>query len=427
MDVPPAGGSRARRRGVGSLVALVLALASGVGPAIPVSSALAADRVDRPASPPPVTEPAGAVALPDTFELHPDPPPPVGRPAIPWLAPSIPDDPSSHKAFIRRSFPLPRSVAWDALFPTDRWVGPPTATGPVDATGLPMRELAAGRYAYSPTNLGLQALRRLEGYRRTGDPAYLASARRMAEKLRELGVPEGDRIWLPFTYDDRKARMQAPWVNALGQAVALALFSRLHRLEGRPEDLAFADGLFRSFTQLKRVNGPWVSDVDAHGYLWFEHYPGGLRGRVLNAHAYAVLALRDYWQETGTEDALRWLEGGLATLRDRGPEFRRPGTWSRYNLRNPAAHANYHLFHVRQLRALAAASGDPWFGRFAELLARDFRSRDGASWMHTPRTPAPGVVPTAPATGPDAELIGASPGASAGASSEGSVAPSPAP
>ena len=119
----------------------------------------------------------------------------------------------------------------------------------------------------------------------------------MAEKLRSLGVAEGDRIWLPFPYDDKRARMRAPWVNALGQAVALALFSRLHRLEGKPEDLAFATGLFNSLTQLKRADGPWVSEIDPDGYLWFEHYPDGLRGHVLNAHAYAVLALRDYWQE----------------------------------------------------------------------------------------------------------------------------------
>jgi hypothetical protein len=383
MDGRPMGASRARRRGAGSLVALVLALLTGATPVLAGDPAAS--------SAPVLASPAGT--LPVIFEPYPEPPPPVGPPAIPWLAPHVADDPASHKAFVRRPFPLPRTVAWSQLFPTDRWVGPATATGPVDETGLPVRRVGKGVFTYSPTNLGLQAIRRLEGYRRTGDPAYLASARQMAEKLRELGVADGDRIWLPFTYDDKQARMRAPWVNALGQAVALALFSRLHRLEGRPEDLAFATGLFRSFTQLKRGNGPWVSDVDDDGYLWFEHYPGGTRGRVLNAHAYAVLALRDYWQQTGSDDALRWLEGGLATLRDKGREFRRPGTWSWYNLRNPAAHPNYHPFHIRQLRALAVASGDDWFADLADQLADDFRWV--TSHWRTPDRPQPGIPPDA--------------------------------
>jgi len=260
----------------------------------------------------------------------------------------------------------------------------------VDAAGLPMREEGDGRRHYTATNLGIQALRRLEGHRLTGDPAYLASARRMADKLRELAVHEGAAIWLPFPYDERRARMKAPWVNALGQAVALALFCRLHRLEGDADDLAFAVGLFESFRQLRRADGPWVSELDDDGYLWFEHYPGGRRGHVLNAHAYSVLALRDYWQETGSPEARRWLEGGLTTLRDKGAQFRRPGTWSLYNLRDPVAHANYHLFHVRQLRALAAASGDAWFDTLADAFVEDYhgdrpwryRDRDA-----TPRAP----------------------------------------
>lgn len=404
MNGRPTCAAGARRRGVGSLVALALSLLAAVGPAIaPVS---AATEIVAPASPAPVIDGKPAVALPDTFELHPDPPPPVGEPRIPWLAAHVPEDPGAHRTFVTRAFPLPQTVAWEQLFPTDRWIGPAAATGPTDDTGLPMRMWTDKTLYYSPTNLGLQAIRRLEGYRRTGDPAYLDSARRMADKIRELGIVEGDRIWLPFPYDDKRARMRAPWVNALGQAVALALFSRLHRLEGRPEDLAFANGLFQSFTQLRRGNGPWISEVDNDGYLWFEHYPDGLRGHVLNAHAYAVLALRDYWQETRSAEALKWLEGGLATLRDKGPEFRRPGTWSWYNLRNPAAHANYHLFHIREFRALAVAAGDPWFGQFADLLVEDFQWSEAPSWMHRPRKPSPGVVPeftpgTSPAPGPD--------------------------
>jgi hypothetical protein len=212
----------------------------------------------------------------------------------------------------------------------------------------------------------------LDAYVDTRDQRYLPVIRAMADRLREIAVREGDAVWLPFPYDDPERGMRAPWVNALSQACALALFSRLHRLEGRADDLAFADGLFESFRQLRRPDGFWVSDVDRGGHLWFEHYPGGARGRVLNAHAYAIVALRDYWQEARTDGARELLEAGLTTLRERGAEFRRPGTWSFYNLLHRVAHPNYHTFHIRQLRALGHASGDPWFGWLADRMAGDF-------------------------------------------------------
>ena len=242
------------------LLAALLALISATAPVLAAPTPSLAP-TPAPAATPPGPQASLAARFPDPFGLHPSPPPPVGLPRIPGAGPVGSPGPTPVREFNARHFPLPASVDWPLLFPTGRWVGPPEATGPVDAQGLPMRRWTDKVLYYTPTNLGIQALRRLEGYRRTGDIAYLDSARRMAEKLRSLGVAEGDRIWLPFPYDDKRARMRAPWVNALGQAVALALFSRLHRLEGKPEDLAFATGLFNSLTQLKRADGPWVSET----------------------------------------------------------------------------------------------------------------------------------------------------------------------
>jgi hypothetical protein len=338
--------------------ALIVVLAVG---AMPPLDAVAAEA-------PPADTPCGepAAVLPSTPSPTPEPTP------TPTTSRTPTPTPTPTAAFKARPFPLPDSVAWSDLHPADRWRAQVAADPPVDKDGLPVRRWTDGVDYYSPTNLGIQALRRLQAYEQTDDPAYLAMARRMADKLRSLAVVEGCAVWLPFPYDDHPGGMHAPWVNALAQASALALFSRLHRLEGDAADLEFAAGLFASFRQLRRPDGPWVSEVDKDGHLWFEHYPGGTRGHVLNAHAYAVLALRDYWQETRSPEARRWLEGGLTTLRDRGADFRREGTWSWYNLRDPVAHPNYHPFHIRELRALAIASGDAWFGALADLMASDF-------------------------------------------------------
>jgi hypothetical protein len=280
------------------------------------------------------------------------------------------DDVLAGDGYRVRRFEL-RALRWRALVPYISNPVPIRFRPPLDRDGVPMTRVN-GKLYYSPTDLGIQALRRLKSWIQTERQVYLDQVRLLAGKLRTISVRADGAIWLPFRYDVPNNRMRAPWYNALAQGTALALFSRLHRLFGRPRDLAFADGLFRSFLRLRRAGHPWVGHVDASNLLWFEHWPGGVHGKVLNAHAMAVLGLRDYWQQVRTPEARRVLEAGLTTMRLRADRFRRPGTWSWKNLVNRVAHRKYHSWHVDLLDALAAASGDGWFRRLARLFAADY-------------------------------------------------------
>jgi hypothetical protein len=270
-----------------------------------------------------------------------------------------------------RHFDLPQ-LEWDQLFPRGRGVPPVAAPTPVDADGVPMR-LENGTLYYSPTGIAMESLRRLDAYLRTDDAAYLGAVTTWATKLRTLMVERDGALWLPFTWDDHDQGLRAPWYNALGQGSALALYARLYRLTGEPHWLETADGLFASFLQLgPSSTRPWVGSVSTAGHLWLEHYPGGLRQRVLNAHLYAAFGLRDYWQVTGSDLARLMTEAAFTTIRERGARFRRPGTWSWYNLVNRVAHPNYHWFHIRELRSAAVATGDPWFRHLADLFLADY-------------------------------------------------------
>jgi hypothetical protein len=299
---------------------------------------------------------------------------------------AVRDPAPSDTSFRTRTFDLPSSVPWDHLFPAARGYTSASIHGYVDSHGIPMR-FKAGHWVYLPTRLAIAALRRLAVYQRTGKNSYLVVVERLAAKLQRLAITSRRALWLPFEYDVPHQGLRAPWFNALGQATALALFSRLHRITGDASYLATATGLFHSFERLERTGRPWVAQAD-HGYLWAEHWPGGLRGHVLNAHAYAVIGLRDYWQETsdaarpgGTagagavalaREARGTLEAALTTLLDKGAAFRRPGTYSWYCLKNRVAHAGYHAFHIRQLRAIAYLSGEPYFDHLADLFEADY-------------------------------------------------------
>jgi hypothetical protein len=185
-------------------------------------------------------------------------------------------------------------------------------------------------------------------------------------------VPLGSGLWLPVPWENPNQRLPAGWFNALSQASSLALFARLHRLTGDVTYLQTADGLFQSFLSLGPEEQPWIGTLAPRRYLWFEHFAGGRRLRVLNAHAWAALALRDYWEATGLPIARLMTEAALTTLRYNAQRFRREGSYSWYNLVDRVAHANYHDYHIRQLRALAVASGDPWFAQLADLFLADY-------------------------------------------------------
>jgi hypothetical protein len=264
-----------------------------------------------------------------------------------------------------------RPLRWRALVP---YISRPSRIAlkpPLDSEGVPMKRVN-GRLYYSPTDLGMEALRRLKSWMWTDRPIYLRQVRMLARKLRDISIEADGATWLPFRYDVPNNRMRAPWYNALPQGLALALFSRLHRIFRRPRDLAFADGLFRSFLRLRRPGHPWFARVDGSNLLWLEHWPDGVHGKVLNAHAIAVLGVRDYWQQAPSKRVRRVLEAGITTMRLRAERFRRPGTWSWKNLVNPVAHRKYHTWHVDLLYALGAASGDPWFRRLGRRFAADY-------------------------------------------------------
>jgi hypothetical protein len=150
------------------------------------------------------------------------------------------------------------------------------------------------------------------------------------------------------------------------------MYVRLYRLTGEAHWLATADGLFASFLQLGPIKDDWVATVSPTDHLWLEHYPGGKRLRVLNAHLYAAFGLYDYWSVVGTDLSRLMTEAAFTTIRQRGMRFRREGTWSYYNLVRRVAHRGYHQFHIRQLRSAADVTGDPWFDELADLFVADY-------------------------------------------------------
>jgi D-glucuronyl C5-epimerase C-terminus len=271
-------------------------------------------------------------------------------------------------AFRTRPFPFVRSRLRNRYAPTN-FEG--YRAHPKNRHGVPERIYRGDRY-YAPSGVAWAGLEMLGKYLRTGDRKSLAIARACADELRDLINQAGGSGWLPWPVPNGGNHLQAPWYNALSQGLALALFSRFYQLEHHPADQADADLVFTTFERIGPGPFPWVSQVTRNGHIWFEHFAGGYHEHVLNAHLWATFGLYDYWLIAPSPTSLRFLEGGVTTMRDQAHKFRRPGTFAWYCLVHKVAHAKYQGFVVRELQSLGRTARTPYFSRLAGLLHRDY-------------------------------------------------------
>ncbi len=248
----------------------------------------------------------------------------------------------------------------------------------MDASGVMHKRINEVLYDH-PTRQAMAALSMLDGYRLTGDPAYLERARNNANHLLINAVHFGEALYFPFPFDfsihaDREATLRAPWFSALSQGMALSAFVRLFEATKEPKWRAAAEQTFASFRTPGPVTGrPWVVYVDPEGYLWLEEYPGGsVPDRTFNGHIVAIFGLHDYWQLTGDAEALRLIKGALTTLRGYEQTWRVPGGISRYCMAHPVRSAKYHAVHIDQLLDLYTVTGDPTWAQLADLFIADY-------------------------------------------------------
>jgi hypothetical protein len=239
-----------------------------------------------------------------------------------------------------------------------------------DSDGI-VYKVVNGRRVYSPGNLANDGIRYVDGYVRTGDPAYLDRAVVRAKKLLSLSRLSGGARYFPYLYDYATEKLKAPWYSAYSQGFALSLFVRLYRVTGVQVWAERARETAMSFRRLGRVTKPWVAYV-LNRRLWLEEYPSATPTHVLNGFNFALFGLYDYERLTRDPAARDLLRGALRTVRSFGTTFRVPGGISYYDLVHRTRFAKYHLIHTWQLRDLAAISGDSWYSSLAAAYWRDY-------------------------------------------------------
>ncbi len=230
-----------------------------------------------------------------------------------------------------------------------------------------------------PVRQASTALAMLNGYRLTGDPAYLDRAVRNADRLIATGVSDGGALYFPYPFSfalhsNKSETMKPPWYSAMAQGQALSAFTRLFEVTGDARWRAAADAAFESL-KIKgpRIGKPWVVHLDASGYLWLEEYPFAPKpDRTFNGHLFAVLGLYDYWQMTHDPNALLLVRGALATVRAYSTAWRLPGGVSRYCMAHVVRNIHYHVLHTDLAYSVYHVTGTRWWAMLGDGFLADY-------------------------------------------------------
>ena len=203
----------------------------------------------------------------------------------------------------------------------------------------------------------------------TGDVPNVRAARRVADRMLELGSTEqstaGDPATAVLTWEFYFpfGGPSAPWRSAISQALGLRLYARVAQLVpdvDRPAYVAAADSIVRSFARSTSARG--VSSPQGSGsfYVMYSFNP---RQRILNGHLESLLNLYRYSLDTGSPAAQEAYDRGLAALVPLMPRFDR-GDWSNYQL-GQESDREYHAFVTDQLMYLARETREPFFIDYA--------------------------------------------------------------
>jgi D-glucuronyl C5-epimerase C-terminus len=263
-----------------------------------------------------------------------------------------------------------RTLEWAAL-PLNGRSLPKLAPPPgADPDGIPYKIVNGKRY-YSPGNIASDGIRFVDGYVRTGDPAYLSRARVRAARLVAIGIAKDGALYLPYDFDYPTESLHAPWVSAYSQGLALSFLVRLFRVTGEWRYADTARSIFAAFRLLGTRRVHWVAYVLSSD-LWLEEYPSARPSHVLNGFNFAIFGLYDYERLTRDPAATQLVEAALSTMRRHAIDYRVPGGISYYDLTHRTQFAHYHEIHIWQLAALGAISGDAYFTKLSATLRADY-------------------------------------------------------
>jgi hypothetical protein len=212
-------------------------------------------------------------------------------------------------------------------------------TDVADGAGVVYRYFPEHGYQFHP----LASFIRLNNLARKGQRE---EARRLAEALLARSVKSGNTLLWQYRFPFGGPEV---WTSGFAQALGAQALARTGELVGDPRLTEAASASYRAIRRdltLPVAGGQWIQEYSFSNIA------------ILNAQLESTVALREYAERTGNEEARAYAAGLSDTTKSVLGQFD-TGCWSLYSLDGNPASALYHSYHVELLERLGRLTRDP--------------------------------------------------------------------
>jgi heparosan-N-sulfate-glucuronate 5-epimerase len=214
---------------------------------------------------------------------------------------------------------------------------------------------------YNPAYIGWWGLINLKRYRDSSENRYLDNfGRQVNWFLTNQKEGEGESVVWHYNFDwqEGKTFLQAPWISAMSQGLAVSCLIRTYRLKRENRFLETAYRASRVF-ELGIKNGG-VRTVE-NGVVFYEEYPVFPLVRILDGFAFGLLGLYDLYEETMDSHIKHLFDEGVEGVKSHLKKWNYRNIWSWYGRHGFLSPPEYNKLNAVLMGVLFRITHDPAF------------------------------------------------------------------
>jgi hypothetical protein len=217
---------------------------------------------------------------------------------------------------------------------------------------------------YNPAYIGWWALLNLRTYLASHEEQFLDNFRFQVEWLLK-NRKEGKNKGLVWTYDfdwfEGRTFMEAPWISAMSQGLAMSCLIRAYRFDGDRGLLEVARLASKAF-ELKIEEGGVRTVED--GAVFYEEYPAFPIVRILDGFIFGLLGLYDLYEETRDTHIKGLFDEGVEGVKSYLSHWNYRNIWSWYGTHGFLSPPEYNKLNAVLIGVLYRITNEPSFEVF---------------------------------------------------------------
>lgn len=181
-----------------------------------------------------------------------------------------------------------------------------------------------------------------------------------ADYLVNSSVSHGNYSVWEYTFSWPFYNLSEPWISGMAQGVGIQVLSRAYSLTGNKKYLDVANSSLEAFYVDIDKGGVTYKEDDGWFYEEYAQANNSIKPKVLNGFLFSLIAINDFYEQTGDKKAKYLFDMGLKSLKSQLINYD-TGSWTYYDNKGNLASEKYHHIHLKQLKKIYEITGDPFY------------------------------------------------------------------